>query len=47
MKRRSLTLVLCLLATLSMYPIAVIVVLILYVMIKIAFAINQGDRLRK
>ena len=31
----------------SLYPIAVMVVLILYVMIKIAFAINQSDRLRK
>lgn len=28
------------------YPIAVMVVLILYVMIKIAFAINRGDRLK-
>lgn len=31
----------------SLYPIAVMVVLILYVMIKIAFAINQGDVLKK
>ena len=31
----------------SLYPIAVMVVLILYVMIKIAFAINRGDSLRK
>ena len=31
----------------TLYPIAVMVVLILYVMIKIAFAINRGDSLRK